>query len=586
MPRVPEYSNFQTQVSVQPNVQVQAPSGPNAGSIEAEQTSRLGNAVSQLGGEVARIQHQEQLKADQFRVTDAINKTLAARMDLTTSKERGYSNLQGEAALKREKPLDQDYGDMLGKHISEIEAGLGNDMQRAAYRARADSMLVEFRGNVQAHMSREDKQFRVSTIVGGVELNKNAAQEVWANPTEVSKHKSAIVELMAQNPTGMSPEELKAKTTVQTSAIDSHVITTAIDAGEMTYARDYFNKNKDTMDAKDREQVRKVLEIGNQREKAQSFADDVTAKGLTQAQALELARSKFSGKEEDEAVKEVRNRFSENEQARMQDVKRVANAAWSSVMEKGRIPAGMLADLREKAPEEERQIRDWLEAKARRAKADAAGNETSGFDTYYKMRMMAVDNPAAFSGMDLRKVEPNISKQQLGHLVEIQAGISKNDAKAMESSRVLKSTVNAIKYDIARIGIDMTPKEGTPQAAETAKFFGTLSQALDEKTKTLGRPLTEEEAKVIGNNMVRQGKEQGAWFFPSKKLGYQIIGGEADKSTTFIAKSYDEIPDAIRNDLTNRVRTAEKLGSRPLRREDREAIERAYTAGLESGKYK
>jgi len=589
MPRVPTYDNFQTQQSAQPSALLSAPSGPTPGQIGAEQAGQFGQAMNQA----ARVMQAEQDKADDFRVSDAINKTLARRIDLTHNQETGYTTRQGEAALKPDpdgKSLVDNYGQQLADTIDTLSGELGNDRQRQAYRLRAEQMLAQFKGEVQTHMSRENQQYQVSVVNGGVELHKDAAGAAWSNKAEVQKHLEGIAALMAKNPTGMSPEELKAKTQAQQSAVGLSVVSNAVQANELTYARDFFRENQDRMTERDREAVTKVLKIGTEREKAQAFGDEVTGKGLGMADALAEARKRFTGEEQDAAVREVKERYTEIEVARTRDAKQVGAAAWSAVMAGGKIPADMLADLRAKAPEEERQIRDWLDAKWRRAKADAEGKVTTDMEKYYGLRRMAAEDPAAFVSLDLRKSMPWLGNADFKHLTEIQSSISKGDAKAMESQRMVKNTLGSIRAEVAAVGIDLTPDEKHPEKAkETAKFMGALTMALDEAAKAKGSPLTVEESKRIGMSMVREGVEQGSGIFgmfQTKKKGYQIATEPDIKpGASFVAKRYDDIPVALRDKLAQEIRDRYKLGAQPLTTAQKDEVERMYTAGISKGRF-
>jgi len=271
-------------------------------------------------------------------------------------------------------------------------------------------------------------------------------------------------------------------------------------------------------------------------------------------------------------------------------VKAVGSAAWSAVMATGRIPPTMLADLRAKAPEEERQIRDWLEAKQRRAKADAEGKQQTDMDVYYGLRRMAIDDPAAFSALDLRRSQPYLKDGDLKHLIEIQGSISKGDAKAMESQRVVKQTLGAIRAEVTAIGIDLSPKEGSPQANETARFLGALTQALDEATRGKGAPLTPDEAKRIGMGMVREGVEQGSGIFgtfQTKKRGYQIATDpDIPPGASFVSARFSDIPAQARNDLSAELRQKRGIGTRALTSSEEAEIERAYTRGIQTGRFK
>ena len=88
----------------------------------------------------------------------------------------------------------------------------------------------------------------------------------------------------------------------------------------------------------------------------------------------------------------------------------------------------MLANLRATAPEEERQINDWLDAKKRRELADAKSEFKTDMDVYYGLRRLSVDNPGTFAEMDLRKSKPYLSDGDFKHLVGVQGSINKGEA--------------------------------------------------------------------------------------------------------------------------------------------------------------
>jgi len=324
-----------------------------------------------------------------------------------------------------------------------------------------------------------------------------------------------------------------------------------------------------------------------------SSADTGMAANMSEADALTEARKKFADRPKvvDDAVQQVKIRFNERDAFDAKATKQLSTKSWASVMETGRMPApSVLADLRAKAPEEERQMRDWLDAKARQAKAAAEGKQTTDMDVYYGLRRLAADDPAKFSQVDLRKSQPYLKDGDLKHLIELQGGISRGDAKAMESQRVTKQTLSIIKAEVAAAGIDLTPKEGTPQVQETAKFMGALTQALDESTKLKGAPLTDDEAKRIGMSMVREGVEQGSGLFgmfQTKKRGYEIVSDPNIKpGSSFIAAPFSKIPEAVRNSLAAEYRQAKGLGSRPLTSDQEAEIERAYTRGVNQGRFR
>ena len=588
MPVVPTYDNLRTSVAPMPGPQVGPMDGP------ARQSAQFGEAVGRAGGALQSIMLDEQQRADQTRIADAMNQAVAARLRLTHDQNDGYTRLVGRAALERPdgKGLDEEYAGRLKGDIDAIDAGLGNDQQRRVFRQQAGQMLVQFGADVAQYRNRQHTAYQISTAEGTIATARDMASLESGNPEAVAQAqgaiKAAVYELGRLH--GWSAQETLAKTVEQLSPMHASVATEAIQQGRIDYAKTYLEQVKAELTPQARMQLGAALKIGDTNARAQAFGDEVIGKGLTLSDALGEARKRFEGEAEVAAVREVKDRFGEQEIARARDVKAVGSAAWSAVMATGRIPPTMLADLRAKAPEEERQIRDWLEAKYQRAKDDAEGKKTDGFDTFYGLVRMAQDEPEKFLALDLRKTAPLVGKAQISELVRLQTGINKNDAKLMGEQKMVTATLNLIKGEVASIGIDLSPKEGTAQAKETATFLGALSQSLMQAAQAKGSPLTSDEAKRIGMNMVREGVEQGSGIFgfgQTTKRGYQIATDPNIKpGASFIVAPFDKIPEALRNEAIADVRDKYKLGTRPLTDAHKAEVERAYTAAVQAGKVK
>jgi hypothetical protein len=224
-------------------------------------------------------------------------------------------------------------------------------------------------------------------------------------------------------------------------------------------------------------------------------------------------------------------------------------------------------------------------------------NPQTDSEVYYRYREIAREDPSTFSKLDLMKVRDKLSGADWERLVSLQASISKADAKAMRSEQILKSTIGMIKDQVAAVGIDLTPKEGTKSAKETSKFLNAVSTALDEATEIKGSPLSSEEAKRIGENMLREGYQQGSGifgFFTTKKRGYDIATDPRIKpGTSFIVAPYSEIPLQIRNDLLTTYLSkngiqleSTQYGNFKVSDEIKLEIERAYTKGVQQGRFR
>lgn len=591
-----------------PSVALQA--APNAYQSAAGATpDAFGGGTAQLAGQAAqalgayqKFAQQEADIADQVRVDDAINKAKERQIALTFG-DTGFTNLRGKAALERESgmPLEDEFGSEYRKTLAELAEGLGNERQKRAFAMRANDMLTGFRQQVTQHRGKETQTYRLSVREGTIENRKTEVGFYYNDPGKIDEAllsvRAAVVD--AGKVMGLSAEQIEAKARVETSNALVIAFSSAMAQDDFKAAGailDTYGKPDGAMLpgdlAKARDKLKSAQEIQGDHAAVLSFADRVMAANMTEAEALAEARKTFADRPKvvDDAVQQVKIRFNERDAFEIKAAKQVSTKAWGSVMETGRMPApNVLAELRAKAPEEERQMRDWLDARARRAKDDAEGKKTDGFDTFYGLVRMATEEPGKFAALDLRKVAPLVGKEQISSLVRMQTGISRGDAKAMEEQNMVKATLGLIKGEVAAIGIDLSPKEGTPQAKETATFLGALSQSLMQAAQAKGAPLTPEESKRIGMNMVREGIEQGSGIFgmmQTTKRGYQIATDPNIKpGASFIVAPFGKIPEDVRNKLTSEYRAAKGLGSRPLTGDQEAEIERAYTRGVQQGRF-
>lgn len=589
MPQVPRYDSPQVGAAVQSGAGVTAPTPPD---ITNNATLNASRALGQAGDQITKAALDMQAEVNQSRINDAMNQAIRARTDLQVQ----ALQLQGRNALERPdgKPLTDEFGEKLDKSVSDIADGLGNDEQKRVFGQATRELRNQFYGSLSTHMLQQQRAFQKETQGATIQTATNQAALLWGDASMREQSRGAIaatVDEMAKTE-GWDDKIKQAKLTEFMSPMHLGVMKGMLSGGVADQADAYYKANSADMTVPARAMAQDMLKGQVALQKAQAFADQALAGGMSMPDALAQAREKFTGEEEERTVAEVKTRFAEREAGRAQVAKEVSRSAWSVLMEKGSmgaIPPDTMAALRKDAPEEERQMRDWLEAKWRRAKADAEGKSfDAGFDKFYSLRRMAMDDPQAFSSLDLRKFEPYLAKSQLTNLVDIQSGIAKGDAKAMDSQRVIKQTLEMIKPEVAAIGIDLTPKEGTPEAKKTAEFMGTLTQALDDATRSKGAPLTGDEARRIGMTMVQQGVLQGSGVFgvfQTKRYGYEIAT-KGQPGENYVAKRFGDIPPTVRDKLAAEYRQAKGLGTRALTAEDEAAIERAYTRGVQTGRIK
>ncbi len=247
MPKVPTYDNFQTSVSGQPNAQFQAPSGPAPGAIAAEQAGQLGQALTRSGDAVGKIALAAVDQANQVRVTDAMNKAMAARLKLTYDQKDGYTMKRGAEALDADpdgKSLDQSYGDKLKEQLDVISQGLGNDAQRVAFNQQSNQLAQQFQSGLTQHVAKEYADHSVSVQQGTTKLAQDQMGLAWGDAEAVDQSRNAIKASVAEEGRlrGWSAKMVEAATVEQLSKGHEAVVSMALQAGKTEYADTYLKQ--------------------------------------------------------------------------------------------------------------------------------------------------------------------------------------------------------------------------------------------------------------------------------------------------------------------------------------------------------
>lgn len=257
MAKVPTYDNFQATPNTLPQTQLQNPQAQN---FAADQAQRTGQALSGVGQQLAAVVTKAQEQANQIRVDDALNRAKEEALRLTYDKDTGYTNLRGINALERPdgKPLADEYGENLAKHMATAASGLGNDAQRAAFAKASSGMLTNFRGQLLKHESDEFKTYALSVSEG---VQATALREValsWDNPEAIDNAVKRIRAHTYQQGQllGKSAEWQEAQVRGMVSTAHKLALTAALENNNPMYADSYLKKYSGQMEAGDILQVR------------------------------------------------------------------------------------------------------------------------------------------------------------------------------------------------------------------------------------------------------------------------------------------------------------------------------------------
>lgn len=511
-PQVPTYDSFQVAPEAMPAVRV-ADTQPGNGALE------IGAGAQKLGNdlEAAAIRQQRQQNADQvFRAEAAV--------------KDGYLQYEGQAKQRLGQDawgVSQDTAKWWNDNLKTASDGLQNDEQRQIFGKTMEGLKFSSLGTMSDF---EAQQRRVSVEESAKSSIQGSINIAAANPSDPSIVNGAKQDITKRvqaltNLYGWSPEIRDATQGQYLTNLHQQVIQSLVDTNP-DQARAYFDANKDEINGANRDELDKQIRVGTIRQVGQQGSEQIISQGLGESQALNEARSKYTGQEQDEVVRRVKERYAEVDELRERGQRDAADKAWK-MWEQGdkslsSVPTSVLNSM-------DGKMRDALE------KEDAA--HASGVDiktdwsTFYDLRQQAAQNPNDFANTDLRELFPKLNPAQREQLIDTQ-----NQVKGNRNTDV--QTLNE-QLEHAHQLLGWTNAD----AQRKGQFdSATLTQIDADQKAAGGKKLTyDDRQKVIDRMMVNGSYPGGSWFSSNKF--YQVAGTE--NAANFTPK----IPDTDRQKI-------------------------------------
>ena len=537
----------------------------------------------------------------------------ALELRLIHDPETGAAKLQGRAAIGSSKVVTEEWD----KRVSEIGDTMP-DRSRQAFMALAQARRNQVAEWAAGHERREGDVARAQDFQAGIQSSVGRAVSWAAAPArdpdeaalnaqkvaaEIVVGKGAILEYWKGK---ASTEFIDAELTKYTSAAHEAVIKN-MQQRDPAAAMEYFKEHQKAISPLRWDEIGGPLIKSEAAQKVHAFGDEVAKNGLGEEESLALARERFPPGDiaREAAVAEVKTRFAESAAINARKAKQVSTDAWASLMKSGsmrQIPEALMSDVRKFAPEEERQMRDWVESKWHRAKSDAEGKkheETPEAHLQYLGALrMATERPAEFAAMSdeaLAKYQPLLTPQHYQQLIAMRTGINKDQAKAVQLGKLRKEALALVGSALPELKIKMEGAKRTPTEVARANAFDVALQDAILEAADKG-PVDSKELRNITANLLRVGIEQGTggWFSdPKKRLGFEIDAERASgEAKTYVAKPYDKIPPEQQRALVESLAKTKGLkrsiygGDYVLTAEDKQEVERMYQRAVEAGRIK
>lgn len=345
-----------------------APYAPGPAQVQTGAETVPGSALATFGATVSHLGQLievQQKHNDTVAAEDAFNKLREKQLDLSLGQD-GFQHKQGKDA---EHGIITDYEKKFDDATAQISKSLGNDEQRQMFAQRAHIARQQYRNDLLSHVTQQQQAYARQVYKSGLTVEREQGASRWQDPAGVAlsiTRSGALIDQQAQRE-GWAPDAIKAAKAAQTSAIHTEVIAQAVAAENTAYAKQWYADHKQAIDPADRPQIEHLLHTSSVRADSQQQADRIVATGKPAADMLASARKIKDPDVRDATVKRIQARVDEQQALTRQDQQQAASDAWKAVVESGSRDAIPDATWARLDGQDQRQIVDYLSAKATKA---------------------------------------------------------------------------------------------------------------------------------------------------------------------------------------------------------------------------
>lgn len=398
-------------------------------------------------------------------------------------------------------------------------AGYEAEQRRLSLEASAQSSIVS-----SINLAAAEASNALKYETGSTELSENVTvtKDAEGNETatvgpvtispgrqgfDISQHKNEILkrtQVLAEL-NGWAPEVREAKEAEYLTQLHKQVLQARVDK-DPAGAKAYFEANKAEINGSDHDAIEKVLKTAGLKETAQTFADEVEQGGMSESNAITMARQNFSGEEEAAVVQEIKTRFREHAEAKDLAQRKAGDEAWDIFAKTKRLSAIPAATL------------NAMDGKVRLALEKEAKDMASGAEVktdsakYYELRQLMRDDPAAFAKRDLRQDFPFLSRGDREEFIKLQTDPN-NMKDAATLDQQLSNTHDLLKWD-------------SGDREKKGAFDSAVTKAINEEQKRLGKKLNFDERQQIIDRMVIEGEVVTGGLYDPDRRYFQVYGTE------------------------------------------------------------
>jgi len=497
----------------------------------------VGTSLQELGNEGMKVAIEIRDEANKTRVDEAWNKAVQANTDLKTE----ALQLRGKNALERPdgQDLPTEYTNKLQESLDLIEVGLGNEVQRRAFKTASNDLKRRMYADMAGHALAESKQYRLDTWTDTNDIAIKQSNLLWGDEQFLAESRKTITDTVCELAKfyGWDDKTKANKMADALSNMHDGVIRGMVDGERMDLAKAYYDENVATMTIDARARAMRLIETGDFERKTQEGAEAVMALSNGNIEeALKLAREKYSGKEEDAIVTRLWARQREQETVTNETEKAAKETAYDHWNNGKKIPASIIAAMN---PVDWRHMQESMRIAAERGRGGGDGDKELRDEAYFTI----YQDEQALAGAGTAEI---ISLRRRGFTQsQVDSLLRQKQRLADEADTV---AINKRLMDSAFLKQGIGNKTNSDKALR-GKIESNVDQEIFEEQQIKKRKLTREEQQAIINRQ-----------FSEVQSYYKERGVFSTKTGTRPRKYYEVemkesivVPQADRNRYTKRL---------------------------------
>lgn len=489
-------------------------------------------AATRATGQIAKVMEQEREKALSLEASNYDREFKKAYDRKLYDPENGFMALKGRAPSEGQKQYIQDFESEIDAKIAEVS----DERLKERLVQQKNNYISNFHSATERHAFQEIKEYDNTSTAANLTAAQEMALTNMYEPGRIGESVEKINRLVDEYGmrNGLPPEAITQKKREEVSKTYGSVITKMVNDGDDRTAKAFLKEIEGEIDGGTRDQLAKMIDNASIRGDSQRVADEIMQKGLSESEALAEARKIEDPKRRDEAVRRVKNRYSENKAIQERQAWEIADNAGKKLEEAGSL------DVVPPAQWDKLNYKQQMALKKREQQLKAGVEPDTDFTKYYQLEQLAAEKRQAFGKINLIEFRPYLSDTDFKKFSKMQASYRQKTSEANSLFDGVESKNSIVNNALTEIGVDYSKKASDEEIQRSNKFRRRVDDLVMEKQRELGREVNNKELREIVDDLRVEVVTDKGWLWDTEKRIFELNPGDE------VSMDFEDIPEAER----------------------------------------